>query len=73
MIQSTSKIITNPKARLVFFICRNNKSVRVNGRVNFLDIEDIKELGVNNDVFNPDETTKMIQGLLITVDEEYRH
>jgi PPOX class probable FMN-dependent enzyme len=73
LLQSITNLTSNPKAGLVFLIPGNNKSVRVNGRVQFLDVEEIKELGANNDVFNPDETSEMIQGLLITVDEAYHH
>lgn len=73
LLQSTSNIITNPKAGLLFLIPGNNKSVRVNGTVQFLEVEEIKKLGANNAVFNPDETAEMIQGLLITVNESYRH
>ena len=73
LLQSTSNLTSNPKSGLVFFIPDNNNSVRVNGSVQFLDVEKIKELGVNNDVFNPNETAEMVQGLLITVDEAYRH
>ncbi|MDG1476670.1 MAG: pyridoxamine 5'-phosphate oxidase family protein [Vicingaceae bacterium] len=73
LLQSTSNIISNPKAGLIFLVPGNNKSVRVNGSVQFIDIKEIKKLGANNDVFNPDETAEMIQGLLITVNESYRH
>ena len=58
---------------LIFLIPGNNKSVRVNGSVKFVEIEDLKNLGVENDIFNPDETSQMIQGLLIKVNESYRH
>ena len=73
LLQSTSNIESSPKAGLIFLIPGNNKSVRVNGKVEFVEIEEIKTLGLNNDIFNPDETSQMIQGLKITVDEAYRH
>jgi PPOX class probable FMN-dependent enzyme len=73
LLQSTSNIESNPKAGLIFLIPGNNKSVRVNGSVKFVEIEDLKNLGVENDIFNPDETSQMIQGLLIKVNESYRH
>jgi len=73
LLQSTSNILSNPKAGIIFFIPGNNKSVRVNGSVTLLEVEEIKKLGINNTIFNPDETSQIIQGLLITVDEAYRH
>lgn len=73
LLQSTSNITENPKAGLIFLIPGNNNSVRVNGSVQLLDVDEIRKLGANNDVFNPDETAQMIQGLLITVDEAYQH
>jgi PPOX class probable FMN-dependent enzyme len=73
LLQSTSNIETNPKVGLIFLIPGNNKSVRVNGTVQFLELDEIKKLGVDNEIFNPDETSQMIQGLLITVNEAYSH
>ena len=73
LLQSTSNIESNPKAGLIFFIPGNNKTVRVNGTVQFLTFDELEKLGLNNEVFNPDETSQMIQGLRITVDEAYRH
>ncbi len=73
LLQSTLNIESNPKAGLIFLIPGNNKSVRVNGTVQFLELREIEKMGINNEIFNPDETSQMIQGLLITVDEAYRH
>ncbi len=73
LLQSTSNIESNPKAGLIFFIPGNNKSVRVNGSVQFLELNEIEKMGIDNEIFNPDETSQMIQGLVITVNEAYRH
>ena len=73
LLQSTANIESNPKAGLLFLIPGNNNSVRVNGSVQFLELKEIEKLGLNHEVFNPDETSEMIQGLIITVDEAYRH
>lgn len=73
LLQSTTNIESNPKCGLIFLIPGNNKTVRVNGCVQFLELTDIEKLDVNTEIFNPDETAQMIQGLLITVDEAYRH
>ena len=73
LLQSTSNIESNPKAGLIFFIPGNNNSVRVNGNVQFIELEDLEKMEIDNEIFNPDETSQMIQGLLITINEAYRH
>jgi PPOX class probable FMN-dependent enzyme len=73
LLQSTSNLEENPKAALIFLIPGNNESVRVNGRVELLELEALNETGFINEIFNPDESSAMIQGLKITVDEAYRH
>tara|TARA_B100000809_G_scaffold260974_1_gene308918 strand:+ start:3930 stop:4454 length:525 start_codon:yes stop_codon:yes gene_type:complete len=73
LLQSTLNIESNPKAGLILLIPGNNKSVRINGSVQFLELHQIEKLGVENEIFNPDETSQMIQGLKITVDEAYSH
>jgi len=73
LFQSLENILSNPKAGLLFFIPGNNKMVRVNGRVQLLEKEEIQVMGINSKVFNPDETSYIIQGLLIKVDEAYSH
>jgi PPOX class probable FMN-dependent enzyme len=73
LLQSTSNIESNPKAGLLFLIPGNNKSVRVNGIVQFLELPEIQKMGIDREIFNPDETSQMIQGLKITVNEAYRH
>ena len=73
LLQSTANITSNPKAGLIFFIPENNKTVRVNGAVKLIEVEDLKEMNIHSQIFNADETAYLIQGLLITVDEAYRH
>lgn len=73
LLQSTENILSNPKAGLLFFIPGNNKMVRVNGKVKLLEAEEIAQMNIKNEVFNPDETAHVIQGLLITIDESYIH
>ncbi len=73
LLQSTSNIESNPKAGLLFLIPGNNKTVRVNGTVQFMELSDIEKIEIGSAIFNPDETSEIIQGLLITVKEAYRH
>jgi uncharacterized protein len=64
-------IETNPKAGLIFFIPGHNSTVRVNGRVRVLDGPELKD--VHLEVHNPDEKARILQGLLLDVDEAYSH
>lgn len=73
LLQSTENMISNPKAGLLFFIPGNNSTVRVNGSVRLIETAEIEALNINNEVFNADETSHVIQGYLITVDEAYKH
>jgi PPOX class probable FMN-dependent enzyme len=73
LLQSTSNLEENPKAGLLFLIPGDNKSVRVNGQVEFLDMDEIQQLGIRNELYHPDETSEMIQGLKITIHEAYHH
>jgi len=73
LLQSTTNILENPKVGLLFMIPGNNRTVRVNGRVKLLEVEDIEAMNINNEVFNADETAHIIQGIQITIDEAYSH
>jgi predicted pyridoxine 5'-phosphate oxidase superfamily flavin-nucleotide-binding protein len=46
---------------------------RVNGRVSLLDAEKGKLKGVAPEVFDPDDNTRLIQGILLEVEEAYLH
>ncbi len=62
---------SNPKAGLVFFIPGHNSTVRVNGRVKVVDASELRD--VSAEVHNPDERAKVLQGLLLDVEEAYSH
>ena len=64
-------IESNPKAGLVFFIPGHNSTVRVNGRVKVIDASELQDVRV--EVYNPDERAKLLQGLLLDVEEAYSH
>jgi uncharacterized protein len=64
-------IESNPKAGLVFFIPGHNSTVRVNGRVKVVDASELQD--VRLEVYNPDERAKVLQGLLLDVEEAYSH
>ena len=64
-------IESNPKAGLIFFIPGHNSTVRVNGGVRVIDGAELED--VRLEVHNPDEKAKLVQGLLLDVDEAYSH
>jgi predicted pyridoxine 5'-phosphate oxidase superfamily flavin-nucleotide-binding protein len=64
-------IESNPKAELIFFIPGHNSTVRVNGGVRVIDGAELRD--VRLEVHNPDEKAKLVQGLLLDVDEAYSH
>jgi uncharacterized protein len=66
-----SNIESNPKVGLIFFIPGHNSTVRVNGRVKVIDRSQLSDGKV--EVFDPDENTKVLQGLLLEVEESYSH
>jgi PPOX class probable FMN-dependent enzyme len=73
LLQSTSNLEENPKAGFLFLIPGEQKSVRVNGQVEFLGVDEMNQLGIDNELFNPDDSSQMIQGLKLTIDEAYLH
>lgn len=64
-------IESNAKAGLVFFIPGHNSTVRVNGTVRVIDGSKLAD--INAEVYNPDERAKVLQGLLLDVEEAYSH
>src|SRR5262245_54376226 len=64
-------IESNGKVGLVFFIPGHNNTVRINGRVKVIESDEIKN--VRLEVNNPDDNVKVLQGLLLDVEESYSH
>jgi predicted pyridoxine 5'-phosphate oxidase superfamily flavin-nucleotide-binding protein len=73
LFQSYENLESNPKAGLLFLIPGCDWTVRVNGRVSRLDAEGGKLKGVSSEVFDPDDNTKVLQGILLEVEEAYGH
>ena len=71
LFQSYENLETNPKAALLFLIPGCDWTVRVNGRASVVEKSDGRLAGVDPEVFAPDENTKILQGLLLEVDEAY--
>jgi predicted pyridoxine 5'-phosphate oxidase superfamily flavin-nucleotide-binding protein len=66
-----ANIETNPKAGLIFFIPGHNQTVRINGKVKVIDATNLA--GVDLEVHDPDDNARVLQGLLLDVEESYSH
>lgn len=73
LFQSYENLETNPKVGLLFLIPGCDWTVRVNGRASILDAEGGRLQGVPAEVFDPDDNTRVQQGILIEVDEALSH
>jgi uncharacterized protein len=71
LFQSYGNLETNPKAALLFLIPGCDWTVRVNGRTSVVEKNDGRLTGIAPEVFEADENTKILQGLLLEVDEAY--
>jgi predicted pyridoxine 5'-phosphate oxidase superfamily flavin-nucleotide-binding protein len=73
LFQSYENFESNPKAGLLFLIPGCDWTVRVNGRVSVLDADGGRLQGVAPEVFDPDDNTKVLQGILLEVEEALPH
>jgi len=73
LFQSYDNISRNPHVGLVFFIPGLDYTARVNGQVEVLDRETLAAKNIDIEIFNPDDNSKMLQGLLLRVEEAYGH
>ena len=73
LFQSYLNMADNPRAALIFFIPGVRETVRVNGSVEIVDRETLDALQVELQVFEPDENAKILQGIIVNVEESYGH
>lgn len=73
LFQSFENMDSNPKIGLLFMIPGENRTARVNGRVKILQLQELEAYIQTHEVFNEDEQTILIQGLILEVDEAYTH
>jgi predicted pyridoxine 5'-phosphate oxidase superfamily flavin-nucleotide-binding protein len=73
LFQSFENFEANPKAGLVFMIPGLEVTARVNGRVRVVEPAELDALGIEPEVQWTDDNSRLIQGLLLTVDEAYFH
>jgi len=73
LFQSYGNVDANGHVGLLFFIPGLERTVRVNGRARPVDADETKALQAELSVYWHDDNTKLLQGLLIEVDEAYGH
>ena len=73
LFQSFENVQSNPHAGLVFLIPGCDWTVRVNGRAERLDLKSDLIDGLSPETLWEDDNTKVLQGLLLEVDEAYAH
>ena len=73
LFQSYINMNENPHVGLVFFIPGVRETVRANGRVRIVSGDELRELEVKLEVSNPDDNSKVLQGIVVEIEESYGH
>ena len=73
LFQSYQNVHSNPHVGLLFIIPGMNETVRVNGRVTIIDKEELDRRNVDLSLYEYDDNSKHLQGMLIEVTEAYGH
>jgi hypothetical protein len=73
LFQSYQNLDANPQVGLVFMIPGVNDTVRVNGRVTIVDKEELGKLDVEVSLYEIDDRSHHLQGIIVEVEESYGH
>jgi predicted pyridoxine 5'-phosphate oxidase superfamily flavin-nucleotide-binding protein len=73
LFQSYQNIDAKPYIGLIFFIPGMNDTVRVNGKATIVSKDDLDQQSVELSLYELDDNSKHLQGLLIEVEESYSH
>ena len=73
LFQSYLNMTDNPHVGLIFFIPGITDTVRVNGKSEFVSKEKLSSLEIELEVHNPDDNSKVQQGIVVKIDEAYGH
>jgi len=73
LFQSYQNIEVNPHIGLIFFIPGLNETLRINGNARVLPVEEVEKWNLSLEVSNPDDNSKILQGVLVEVQEAYGH
>ncbi|MEE8302076.1 MAG: pyridoxamine 5'-phosphate oxidase family protein [Candidatus Tectomicrobia bacterium] len=73
LFQSYQNMDANPYVGLLFFIPGVNDTVRVNGKATIVDKQELERQSIALSLYNPDDNSKHLQGILVEVEEAYGH
>lgn len=73
LFQSYQNVDNNPQIGLLFLIPGVNDTVRVNGTVTIANKEELERQNIELSLYEYDDNSKHLQGLLIKVTESYGH
>lgn len=73
LFQSYRNVEANPHVGLLFIIPGMNETVRVNGEASIIDKEELERRNVDLSLYEYDDNSKHLQGMLIEVNEAYGH
>jgi PPOX class probable FMN-dependent enzyme len=73
LFQSYANVEHNPRVGLIFFIPGVGWTARVNGRARVVERDELEQREGELSVYWTDDNTKLLQGLLIEVEEAYGH
>ena len=73
LFQTYQNLDSNPHVGLLFLIPGVHDVVRVNGRITIVDKEELEKMEVEVALFEIDERSHHLQGIVIEVDEAYTH
>jgi PPOX class probable FMN-dependent enzyme len=73
LFQSYLNIQENPNGGLAFFIPGVRDTVRVNGRAKIVSDEELSRLQIDLEVHNPDDNSRVLQGMVVEIHEAYTH
>ena len=73
LFQSYQNVDANPYIGLLFMIPGINDTVRVNGKVSIVNKEDLDQRNVELSLYEYDDNSKHLQGMLIEVIEAFGH
>ena len=73
LFQSYINMSQNPRVGLIFFIPGVRETLRVNGRVEIVRKEELERLEIELEVDNPDDNSKVLQGIVVEIEEAYGH
>ena len=73
LFQTYQNLDSNSHVGLLFLIPGVNDVVRVNGRITIVDKEELEKMDVEVALYEIDERSHHLQGIVIEVDESYTH